>query len=138
MNDKAAWEAAILVLRPLPRPLLYAYGPQQVTRIRAHRLVADQLVASLMACLDAGVPLSRLVYGGCYVWRAKRGNPRQLSTHTWGIAVDLDPANNPMGRRWRNHGAMLDERIVTTFLAHGWTWGDSFNDPQHFQCCSGY
>lgn len=139
-NDKGGWERHALAYRPLRTPLPYAYDRDVViTRVRAHRLIVDELVAALAECLDAGVPAARLVYGGCYVWRPMRGGTK-LSTHTWGIAVDLDPANNPQGTAWRDDGVMLDRRIIETFLRRGWKSGDDFStpDPQHFQFASGY
>lgn len=138
LNDKATWERTRLVTRQLVTPLAYAYGPAAVTRIRAHNLIANELVAALEACLAAGVPRERLKYGGCYVWRAKRGAASRLSLHTWGVAVDLEPAENPFGSRWADDGRMLDARIVTTFTGRGWRWGDDFRDPMHFQWATGY
>ncbi len=140
LNDKAAWERSVLATRPLRTALPYAYDEDGVvTRVRAHRLIVDELVDALTECRDAGVPAARLVYGGCYVWRAQRGGTR-LSTHTWGIAVDLDPGRNPQGTRWRDDGVMLDRRIIATFVRRGWKHGDEFStpDPQHFQWATGY
>ncbi len=80
VNDKPRWEALTLATRPLPTALVYAYGPQRITRVRAHRLLVDHLVETLMACLASGVSAERLVYGGAYCWRAKR-RAEMLSTH---------------------------------------------------------
>lgn len=140
VNDKPAWEASVLETRPLPRPLLYAYAPALITRIRAHKLIVDHLVDCLMACLHAGVPPDRLHYGGCYCWRPKRTNSHELSVHTWGVAVDLEPAANPQGKPWAWDGIMLHPSIKRVFLDAGWTWGNDFPtpDPQHWQFSSGY
>lgn len=139
VEDKAAWESKILVTRTLPAHLLYAYDPRvEIHRIRAHTLVADALVDALMACFEAGVPRHRLKYGGCYAWRAMRGGAK-LSTHTWGIAVDLEPAENRLGVPYIR-GKMLDKRVVDIFKDRGWTWGGDFNRPDcmHFQAAQGY
>lgn len=144
LDDKAAWEVKVLVTRPLPFAdgLVYAYDRTRTVRqVRAHHLVIDTLIDALTACRDAGVPSSRLAYGGCYVWRAMRGTSRlRLSTHTWGIAVDLEPAANPIGRVWRDDGRMLDPRVVAIFEARGWRWGGRFRrqDAMHFQAVKGY
>lgn len=138
-TNKAAWESKILAIRTLPAHLEYAYAPLDIRKIRAHKLIVDELVAALMECFEAGVPRSRMKYGGCYTWRSQRGSSK-LSTHTWGIAVDLDPAENPLGKRWINDGKMLDPRIIGIFQDRGWKWGGEFSRPdaQHFQLAVNY
>jgi len=97
------------------------------------------LVATFQACLVAGVPLQRMKYGGCYQWRPK-WMAAQLSLHTWGIAVDLEPAENPLGEPWADDGRRLHPAIIDTFKKRGWFWGGEFEktlDPQHFQWAAG-
>lgn len=141
VNDKAEWEREVLISLHLPRPLIYAYDATRlVTQIRAHRLIAQHLVDTYMACLDAGVPLDRLKYGGTYCWRGQRGDGSLLSLHTWGIATDVEPAENPRGMPWRDNGRMLDPRVVDVFEGHGWFWGNRFHavpDAMHFQWATG-
>lgn len=147
VEDKPAWEAEILRLFPLPRPLPYAYGPAEITRIRAHRLVGECFVEALAKCLERGVPPERLSYGGIYAWRAQRAGAK-LSTHSWGIALDLDPVGNPLGEPWdggeRRHPTrgtfMLHPTIVEVFETLGFTWGGRWTRPDvmHLQACSGY
>ena len=140
VNTKAVWEESALAMMPLAVPLIYAYdASQSVRRVRAHRLMVEHLVATLQACLAAGVPLQRMKYGGCYQWRPKR-TAAQLSLHTWGIAVDLEPAENPLGEPWADDGRRLHPAIIDTFKKHGWFWGGEFEktlDPQHFQWATG-
>jgi hypothetical protein len=140
VNDKAAWEARVLDQAALPQPLVYAYDQHQpIRRVRAHRFLVTHLADTLMACLQAGVPPQRLKYGGSYSWRVVRGGSR-LSLHTWGIAVDVEPAENPLGEEWVNDGRRLDPRVIDVFKARGWFWGGDFQrraDPQHFQWASG-
>jgi hypothetical protein len=134
------WGAITLVRRELPFSLPYAYGPVEVTAIRAHRLIADELVEALWEAHDAGVPVERITYGGCYCWRPQSGNTGKLSTHTWGIAVDLDPANNWRGMVWKDDGKMLHPTLVRVFQARGWKWGNDWDtpDPMHWQAVEGY
>lgn len=140
VDRKAAWEGLILAVLPLPVALPYAYGPAVIGRIRAHREVVRLLVDALTEAADACAgDLTRIAYGGCYAYRAKRSRA-QLSTHAWGIAVDLDPARNPMGKAWDGGDQMIPAGVVAAFEARGFEWGGRWSDPdpQHFQACSGY
>ena len=139
VDRKPAWEMAILDTVALPHALPYAYGPTEVYRIRGHRLVVQRVADILMACLADGVPKDRLAYGGMYCWRPKRTRG-ELSTHTWGIALDLDPARNPQGRRWDGGERMVPPSVVRRFEDAGFVWGGRWGLPdcQHFQAVDGY
>lgn len=75
-------------------------------------------------------------WGGCFNYRKMRGG-EALSTHAWGVAVDLDPSRNQL--RWASDRAAFARpeyapwwRIV---MAHGavpagFAWG---RDWMHFQ-----
>jgi len=139
VDDKAAWESQVLVTRPLRYRLPYAYRADvEIGQIRAHRLIVDVLVELLAKAVETGVPRDRLSYGGCYCWRPIRGG-RTLSTHTWGMAVDLDPLRNPLGEPHRPDTG-LPLAVVELFTAAGWTWGGAWSRPdaQHFQAAGGY
>jgi hypothetical protein len=140
VNQKEVWESMVLDTRELPIELVYAFDTsQKVRRVRAHDRIVDLLVVTLMECFSRGVKPTRLKYGGCYSWRAKRTST-SLSLHTWGIAVDLEPAENPLGQPWVDDGKRLDPRIIEVFKGRGWFWGGEFGgtpDPQHFQWASG-
>jgi hypothetical protein len=136
LDNPAAWEAVTLALVRIPHPLIYAIDTGQlINRIRAHHLLVEHLADTLMACLAAGVPPGRLKYGGAYCWRLKRG-VAQLSMHAYGIAVDLEPLENPLGQAWVDDGVMLDPHIIEVFEARGWFGGYQFkdrSDPGHWQ-----
>lgn len=69
-----------------------------VDRFSCHEKVHDSLKRVLTRVVDHYGPeeIIRLgldLWGGCYNVRKIRGGTR-YSTHSWGIAVDYDPANN--------------------------------------------
>lgn len=79
---------------------------------------------------------------GCFAPRLKRVNG-ELSTHSFGIAVDLNADDNPLQKRVPGVPIKMDipQRWIAEFEANGFTWGGNFSghsDPQHFQWCSGY
>ena len=72
--------------------------------------------------------------GGCFIARETRslsGNSgHNLSRHTWGAAIDINPSQNPYGGASR-----MDGRVIDAFRRHGFVWGGSFlvPDPMHFE-----
>ena len=120
-----AWVAANIVSRRVPL----------LGQVRCHRLVVADLAAAMAELQRRG--LARLVdvadfhrQGGCYVPRQLRGGQGQLSRHSWGIAVDLNVAANPLGG-----SPHQDPRLVQVMARHGFTWGGRWlrTDGGHFE-----
>lgn len=117
-----SWRAAHIVTRPVP-----IFG--EVTCNRA-------LIPQLRSVLDVivGRGLEHLItssFGGCYSPRTIISGPgARLSHHAYGIAVDLNVAENGYGRQPR-----LDQRIVEIFESQGFTWGGRWlvPDGMHFE-----
>jgi hypothetical protein len=117
----------------LPYPLLYE--GQRVTRSRAHRLLVPVFKAVLTEIKSLGLDKAVKSYGGIYNFRAVRGS-ENYSTHSWGIAIDIEPAAYPLGSSKR-----LPQAVVDVFAKHGFTYGGDFpgrKDPQHFQYAKDY
>lgn len=101
-----------------------------------HKLIEEPLRAALAACiaLGDGYEIKTL---GCFAPRAKRSNPNVLSLHSWGVAVDLNAATNPMRKPLTKD---IPDAWIAAFEASGWTWGGNFPtpDPMHFQYATNY
>lgn len=83
----------------LPFPMRIAWDLEHtVTKIQCHRLIADRLLCVFIE-LKAHYGIDKLkemgidLFGGCYNYRKMRGG-NDWSRHSWGIAIDLDPARN--------------------------------------------
>jgi hypothetical protein len=80
-----------------------------------------------------------------FVCRAATGQTR-FSAHAYGLAVDVNPFQNPLQRRdglvvpelasaytdrtWRRPGMIVRGDVVTEAFADiGWTWGATFTSP---------
>lgn len=102
---------------------------------KCHKLLVGRLTAALA---EIYVRLGQTefrrqgwhVYGGCHNYRKKTGG-RSLSTHSWGVAVDVNPGENPYQG---SKPTFSDEAINTMerwgFLSGGRAWG---RDWMHFQ-----
>lgn len=86
----------------LPYPMRIAWDlTKTVNKIQCHKLVADRLKAVFTDILAAygadkikglGIDL----FGGCLNVRLMRGSKIKWSRHSWGVAIDLDPARNKL------------------------------------------
>lgn len=128
------WEAQILGWCFLPAPLPLAWDRSvAVTRIRCHREIRSAL-ADAFEALHARPAVWATIgdFGGCYHFRTRRGSKSRLSRHCWGIAVDLDVADNPDHSKGHVHPATIE-----IFEACGFYWGGHFagedRDPMHFE-----
>lgn len=90
-----------LVTIKLPYPMRIAWDTStKVTRMRCHKDVAknfEAVFADLLAHYgyDKIVELGIDLFGGCFNFRKMRGGS-DWSKHSWGIAIDLDPARNKL------------------------------------------
>jgi hypothetical protein len=136
-GPSAAWESANLVSVKPPYRMTYAGKP--VSGIRIHRKCAESLKRVLARIWDAAgrdqATVDRWgasIYGGAYNYRLMRGG-NALSMHSWGCAIDLDPARNGLGDQ-TPHFANVPE-VLEAFAAEGWEWGGDWSrrDGMHWQ-----
>ena len=127
------WEEKIIGYVKLPAPLSLSWAPsQRATRLKCHHLLVPHFARALkMAFDDPTVWASIGDTGGIYAWRSMRAG-KALSTHAWGIAIDLDVADNEQGAVGEMH-----PRLIEMFESCGFLWGGTFGgrarDPMHFQ-----
>ena len=131
------WETEQLARAPLPFPIALSWDPtRHVRSIYCHRKLTAKFQEVFGEIERRGLSGKVRTYGGCFNVRAKRSGSK-LSTHAWGIAVDLNPETNAMGRE-----GDMPAGIVAAFKRSGFLWGGDWKgagkDPMHFQYCSGY
>jgi len=133
------WEEANIVSFDLPYPLIYDGGNGtsfHVTRTRCHRLVVENFIGAFRDIEAAALTPLVTNFGGLYNQRQKRTNPSHPSTHSWGIAIDLEPKRYPLGGHDR-----FPDAVVTIFQKYGFMYGGDFHgtlDPMHWQLATGY
>ena len=126
----------------LPYPMRIAWDTKvKVNKMRCHKDVADAFlnvfkellaVYSYQRIVELGIDL----YGGCFNYRKMRGGT-SWSTHSWGIAIDLDPARNTLKETAKTARFARAEYkdMIDIFYKHGFiSLGREKNfDFMHFQ-----
>jgi hypothetical protein len=115
-----------LVTIEIPYPMRLAWDLKTtVTRVSCHKLVADKLLAVFkdLECHYGYNKIKELgidLYGGCFNYRKMRGGT-SLSLHSWGIAIDLDPARNLLRETSKTaRFARLEYKpMIDIFYKHG-------------------
>lgn len=151
-----AWEQAnIKLIKPPAGWQLYYQddaGLVKISGIRIHVLLADSFTAVLTeiwehakAQLPANATTAQIQQwlhakrvdqtGGGYNYRPNTSNPKVLSMHCWGIAIDWDPDHNPRGTA----ATTLEPWWYQIWANHGWSNGKHFHtpDPMHVQFATG-
>lgn len=132
--DDPQFEANHIVLFNLPYPLLFEGTP--VTRARCHKLIVENFQKAFQDIKAAGLEGQAKHYSGITARRSIRGFGSHPSTHSWGIAIDLEAEKFPLGSTRR-----FSDEIVKIFQNAGFFYGGDFQsrkDPMHFQFCKGY
>ena len=136
MPDEAGTNLVMINL-----PYTFMYGQVPVKRMKCHKLVADKFLAVFNDILaHYGIEeIKRLGidrYGGCFNYRKMRGGT-QLSRHSWGVAIDLDPVRNTLKETSKTARFARPEYapMIDIFYKHGFlSLGREKNyDWMHFE-----
>jgi hypothetical protein len=98
---------------------------------RCHRLVIPLVRGALGELARRGLTHEINSFAGCYSPRfANRDPGAGLSHHAWGIALDINVSENPLGAE-----PTMDRRVVEVFERWGFTWGGRWliPDGMHFE-----
>jgi hypothetical protein len=132
------WFAENINVFSLPFPMVLSWQPSKtILKFQAHRLAGDKIISALETMLSAysleyirARKLDR--WGGCFNFRLIRGG-NELSAHSWGTAVDINP---DIGRLGNAEDARQYPRfIVESFTSEGFIWGGLWKRPDsmHFE-----
>jgi poly-gamma-glutamate synthesis protein (capsule biosynthesis protein) len=150
-------------------PFVDLSGARQIGQLVVERTLAGEVVELFSAVQELSFPIAGIVpiaaFGwdddvsmaanntSCFNYRLISGTSR-MSMHSWGAAIDLNPAFNPYGAdatTWVPPGARYDperrgtlarnaphegRQVIELFEASGWDWlgdPDSISDRHHFQ-----
>jgi D-alanyl-D-alanine carboxypeptidase len=131
------WQTEFLARVMLPFPMTLSWDHSQtVSAITCHKLLANAFTGVFDRIRSSGLESQVTSFGGCFSFRSQRTGTN-LSTHAWGIAIDLNPETNAQGT-----AGDMDEELISIFRGAGFKWGGDWQgrsrDPMHFQFCTGY
>lgn len=105
--------------------------------IRVHKKARPHFEAVFTEIAAAKLSDSLLSCGGTFVPRhIGRDVTKALSSHSWGVAIDLNVEWNGYGRRPTPGGEIGSlQGIAPIFAKHGFAWGGHFSTPDgmHFE-----
>ena len=115
-----------LVMIQLPYPMRLAWDTSKtVTRMRCHKDASEPFKRVFNDLLKhyGLAEIQRLgidLFGGCFEFRLMRGGT-QLSSHSWGTAIDLDPTRNKLKETKRTARFARPEYkpMIDIFYKHG-------------------
>jgi hypothetical protein len=131
------WRADFLCRVTMPFELPLSWDrTSTVSRMTCHRRLAGIFVSVFDQIQVCGLQSRITSFGGCFAFRPQRTGTK-LSTHSWGIAIDLNPESNAQGTP-----GTMDSELIEVFRDAGFQWGGDWSgsrrDPMHFQFCTGY
>ena len=131
------WNIEHLTSATLPFSIKLAWDFDiSINRITCHKKLARTFFNVFEEIKISKLESEIKSFGGAFNYRTKRRSGN-FSTHSWGIAIDLNPLSNAMGTKGDMH-----PKIVEIFRKHGFKWGGDWAgkgcDPMHFQYCTGY
>lgn len=138
-QPSAKWERENLV--PVVPPFQMFYADKPIRTLKFHKKAAPALLKALQAISEAAKGDKKMlaacgasIFGGSYNFRLMR-NSNRLSMHSWGCAIDFDPARNMLGDSTPNIAKY--PFVIKAFEDQGATWGGRWSgsgcDGMHFQ-----
>lgn len=101
-------------------------------KIYCNKDALHPLWAALQNIIAKGLTKELKTWDGAYVIRPQRGSLTSISMHSWGLAFDVNAAENVFGKKPK-----MSEAFVLCWLNAGFNWGGSFKAPRtdgmHFE-----
>jgi LysM repeat protein len=131
------WEVEQLARAQLPYSIPLSWDrTKSVSKLYCHKKLIGIFPAVFAEIEKQGLKDQVKTFGGCFNFRSKRTSGK-ISTHSWGVALDLNPETNQQGTAGDMHPGVVD-----VFRQFGFKWGGDWSgkskDPMHFQFCTGY
>jgi hypothetical protein len=132
------WKANNLITILIPALVGVDYGGKKFSgKVQCHRKIAKDLEGAFAEMQRQNLADRIISFSGSWVPRHINWNPANpLSSHSWGVALDINKAWNERGRVPAAVGSKGSVReLVAIFESFGFYWGGKFKTPDgmHFE-----
>lgn len=138
LKDRADFERKYMTLWTYPADIAEAI-PCLGTALYCNKGIVEPLERTYRDLIAKGLHTEIYSNDQCFCIRAIRGVPGRLSTHSWGMAIDLNPADNPLGlsraEAEKKGLTPFTEPFIQVWRNNGWLCGADFTrkDLMHFE-----
>lgn len=141
-EDRLTFERNFMVLLLVPEEIRMKI-PVLPQKIYINKVAAPKLLAAFREIIRSGLQNEIKTYDGCFVIRRQRQS-NVISRHSYGIAIDLNAAWNPLirGVKSEDHAALRkkhvqwSEKFLDCWRKTGWVCGADWRtsiDGMHFE-----
>lgn len=129
-KEEGDWCSILTVPEELASTLINSSTGLPTHHIYCNKDLQGPLLRVFQKIIMRGLVQDLQSFDGCFMIRDIRGIPGQVSTHAYGLAIDLDAFRNQLG-----HTPFMSREIVACFSEEGFLWGGDFRrkDGMHFQ-----
>lgn len=101
-------------------------------RIYINKDMIEPLSAALQNVFQRGLLDQLKTFDGCFMVRPIRGVPNAWSIHSYGLAIDINAADNQLGQE-----PTMSPELVKCFKDANFSWGGDFTrkDGMHMEYC---
>ena len=132
--EDVAIDQSFMSYCPVPPALqmFLTFKGRSVAKVYCNDEMKAPLFRAFQNIVGRGLKQEVKEFGGCFNIRKSRSDDR-WSVHSWGMAIDINPTENPLGSPGK-----LSPGLVMCFTDEGFIWGGSWKvpDPMHFQYCT--
>lgn len=138
LGDRKVFELVNMDLWDIPL-YINTHIPALPNKLYCHKDIVKPLHNVFMSLCESGLYREIKTFDGCYNVRLIRGSKTNLSIHSWGLAIDLNAAHNPLkhtkaeckGKGLTPFSLSFDE----VWRTQGFTCGIDFarGDGMHFE-----
>lgn len=140
--DRATFEKTWMTLWDIPADINAAIQPLP-NKLYCNKVIVPSLELILRDLIKEGVHTEIKTFDGCFNIRTQR-NSTAISRHSWGIAIDLNAAWNPLCvvkdanryAAYREQYVKWTEKFLQVWRNHNWNCGGDWKtrlDGMHFE-----